>query len=194
MATKRRVKSRVKVSQRPDAMTGGEAIIVEVTSLASGAGLLLKVAAPRDGKPLYVQPYQADAEVYLEIRSHALDCELGGRGRGISQRNTDAERCDCGAALYYDAEHFEWKPLPRKAVEAPKEEKPREVRVRDLKSYTGTAGPRPCLHCQICGDEVSADAGDYGYFNGFMPDDVFTHCERPMVLVFKKTVYVEATP
>lgn len=114
MNTKRK-KARVKLSQRPDAMTGGEAIIAETTALASGAGLLLKVAAPRDGKVLYLQPYRADREVYLEIRSHADDCELGGKGKPTSQRDTDAERCDCGAALVYDPERFEWKPTTRRA-------------------------------------------------------------------------------
>jgi len=58
------------------------------------------------------------------------------------------------------------------------------VRVRDLKDQIGTSGPRPFLYCETCGEESSANAGDY-----FMarPDTVFKCCGEPMRLVTKQT-------
>src|SRR3990172_2137742 len=62
------------------------------------------------------------------------------------------------------------------------------VTVKQLKEQTGTAGPHPFLYCVRCGNECSANAGDY-----FMarPSYVFTCCNVPMRLVTKSTVYRE---
>ncbi len=73
----------------------------------------------------------------------------------------------------------------------------KKVTVADLAHYAGKPGPfglndHPCLHCQLCGATFSADAGDYGTWNGFGKDHVFEHCKRPMRLVFKKVVFIEA--
>ena len=63
------------------------------------------------------------------------------------------------------------------------------VRVSDLRDQIGSQGPRPFLKCFVCGNESSANAGDY-----FMapPDHVFRCCDRNMKLVTSKVVYTEA--
>lgn len=60
------------------------------------------------------------------------------------------------------------------------------VKVKDLPDLLEHIGPRPMLHCEICGADFSADRGDY-----FMchPDYVPECCEEPMQLVTKHTVY-----
>jgi hypothetical protein len=68
----------------------------------------------------------------------------------------------------------------------------KKVTVGDLKPQSGP-GPHPVLHCQLCGSTFSANAGDYGVWNGSRKDDVFNHCGRPMRLVFKRVIFVEAT-
>ena len=68
----------------------------------------------------------------------------------------------------------------------------KKVTVANLKPCTGP-GPHPLLHCQLCGSEYSAHAGDYGTWNGFASDHVFRCCKRPMRLVFKQTLYVDAS-
>ena len=67
------------------------------------------------------------------------------------------------------------------------------VTVADLKNQTGVPGPHPNLHCQLCGADFSANAGDYGNWNGFAATHVFKHCGRPMRLVFKRIIYIEAS-
>jgi hypothetical protein len=66
------------------------------------------------------------------------------------------------------------------------------ITVGDLKDQEG-AGPHPVLHCQLCGSTFSANRGDYGSYNGFAKDHVFKCCKRPMPLVFKRVIFVEAT-
>ncbi len=61
------------------------------------------------------------------------------------------------------------------------------VQVKDLKDQTGTAEPRPILHCQICNSEYSANKGDYF---PYAEDHVLTCCEQPLELVVKKVVFV----
>jgi len=60
------------------------------------------------------------------------------------------------------------------------------VTVKDLKNQIGKRGPHPVLHCTVCGEDNSANSGDY-----FMtPDDyVFRHCGEPMVLATRHVVY-----
>jgi hypothetical protein len=63
------------------------------------------------------------------------------------------------------------------------------VTVGDLKNQTGTKGERPQLYCEECGAEFSANAGDY--WNA-PKDHVFTCCEQPMQLVFRRTIHIPA--
>ena len=53
------------------------------------------------------------------------------------------------------------------------------IRVGDLRDQIGMSRPRPFLWCRTCGNEASANRGDY-----FMRPwgEVFTCCGRPMVL------------
>ena len=44
-----------------------------------------------------------------------------------------------------------------------------------------------CLWCRECGGEFSANEGDYF---GFKNDHVLTCCNKPLVRVTKRTVYV----
>ncbi len=64
----------------------------------------------------------------------------------------------------------------------------KKIRVKDLKDQSGMNGPRPFLLCRKCGNESSANKGDY-----FMakPDYVFTCCDIPMLLVTRETVDTE---
>jgi hypothetical protein len=59
------------------------------------------------------------------------------------------------------------------------------VRVKDLKDQIGT-NDRSLLLCPKCGEENSANAGDY-----FMadPEAIFKHCGVNMQLVTKRIVY-----
>lgn len=65
----------------------------------------------------------------------------------------------------------------------------RAIRVKDLREQLGQPEPRPRLKCFVCGEEYSADAGDYFMAN---PETVFKHHRRNMVLVTKHTVYEAA--
>ncbi len=64
----------------------------------------------------------------------------------------------------------------------------KEIKVSDLKDQIGMVGNRPFLLCDFCGNESSANKGDY-----FMarPDYVFTCCDMPMRLVTSEIVYTE---
>lgn len=60
------------------------------------------------------------------------------------------------------------------------------VQVKDLKDQIGTAtSGRLFLYCLECGEEYSANKGDY-----FMaePDHVFQCCGQDMILATKRTV------
>lgn len=59
------------------------------------------------------------------------------------------------------------------------------VQVKDLKEQVGILGSRPILYCGICGNEFSANAGDY--WNA-KPDHVFRCCGANIILVIKKTI------
>lgn len=65
------------------------------------------------------------------------------------------------------------------------------VRVRDLHDQTGRRGPHALLHCVVCGNDNSANKGDY-----FMArsDYMFTCCGQPMVLAVRRTVYRHVEP
>lgn len=62
------------------------------------------------------------------------------------------------------------------------------VKAKDLKDQTGMTGLRPFLRCFNCGNESSANKGDYF---SCKPDYVFMCCDEPMLLVTKQTVYTE---
>lgn len=62
------------------------------------------------------------------------------------------------------------------------------VQVKDLKDQIGMTTPRPFLYCDICGNECSANAGDYW---NFAKDYKFICCGESMKLVIKHTVYEE---
>ncbi len=54
-----------------------------------------------------------------------------------------------------------------------------------LVTREGWQGPKPSLHCLVCGERFSANAGDY--FN--LPNNyVLSHCGKPMILATEKTV------
>jgi hypothetical protein len=60
------------------------------------------------------------------------------------------------------------------------------VRVSDLVDQIGHNGPRAILYCSACGQEASANAGDY--WN--LPNNYeFECCGFPMVKVVKSTHY-----
>lgn len=63
------------------------------------------------------------------------------------------------------------------------------IKVSDLFDHTLIKAPfpRPLLLCTKCGEENSANAGDYWNAN---PDHVFKYCRRNMVLVTKRVTYV----
>jgi transcription initiation factor IIE alpha subunit len=60
------------------------------------------------------------------------------------------------------------------------------VTVQDLEAKAGQGN---ILYCPCCGNEYSADAGDYFWMNR---DEVFTceECEDELELVQKRTSYV----
>ena len=62
----------------------------------------------------------------------------------------------------------------------------RQVIVRDLHDQIGYNGPRAILYCPVCGQESSANKGDYLTLPG---DYVFTCCGFPMARVVKSTVF-----
>jgi hypothetical protein len=102
-----------KVSTRKGSLAPEATVITEVTG-ERGNGLLISISAPRDGRNVYISPYRADPGVFLEIRTHAKDCALGGYGTSERTRDVNAEVCDCGACLVYDAVTFSWKPTERR--------------------------------------------------------------------------------
>lgn len=61
------------------------------------------------------------------------------------------------------------------------------VRVRDLIDQTGKPGPHPVLHCDVCGEDYSANKGDY-----FLraPGSILRCCKKQMRLVVKRVLYV----
>ena len=63
------------------------------------------------------------------------------------------------------------------------------VTVGDLRDQINQIGPRSILYCQVCGAEYSASAGDYWAAS---KDYVFTCCEQPMALVFRRVSFVSA--
>lgn len=62
------------------------------------------------------------------------------------------------------------------------------TRIRDLKDQIGAPYPRPLMYCHTCGEEYSANRGDYFAAN---PDTVLTCCGEPMRLAVRKAVYWE---
>lgn len=62
------------------------------------------------------------------------------------------------------------------------------VTVGDLKDQIGTSGPRPDLYCAACGNEYSANAGDY--FNHPF-NHVFVCCDEPMKLCVRRVTHEE---
>jgi hypothetical protein len=60
----------------------------------------------------------------------------------------------------------------------------------DLRSHTGTPGPRPILVCTGCGGEYSADAGDY-WDRPASKHIQCGECGCAVKLVLKRTVYQE---
>lgn len=62
------------------------------------------------------------------------------------------------------------------------------VTVADLKDQIGVPGPHPKLHCPSCGDDYSANAGDYWNVSEtkeFRCDN----CGTPLVLAVRRVVY-----
>jgi hypothetical protein len=51
--------------------------------------------------------------------------------------------------------------------------------------------PRPILYCRVCGEENSANAGDYFHH---VKHHVFTCCDQNMELVVKRVVYEPVKP
>ncbi len=65
------------------------------------------------------------------------------------------------------------------------------ITVADLKEQTDTPEPRPVLHCFACGEDFSANKGDY--FN--RPETYpFFCCDKPMELATKRVVYEPVPP
>lgn len=60
------------------------------------------------------------------------------------------------------------------------------VTVADLKRIDVDRRPLVLLRCDQCGEENSANHGDY--FQS-PPDAIFMHCRQPMRLVQKQVVY-----
>jgi hypothetical protein len=59
----------------------------------------------------------------------------------------------------------------------------------DLKDQTGTIVVQPCLRCDNCNAEFSANSGDYWQ----QPKDaeiICGECQEPLRLVTKQTVFV----
>lgn len=56
----------------------------------------------------------------------------------------------------------------------------------NLVDQTGMLGPRSIMHCAVCGQNYSANRGDY-----FMAaeDHVFEHCGQPMLLAVRREAY-----
>ncbi len=59
------------------------------------------------------------------------------------------------------------------------------IKVKDLRDQIGT-NDRSLLWCPKCGEENSANAGDYFMAN---PETVFKHCGVNMRLVTKRVVF-----
>lgn len=64
------------------------------------------------------------------------------------------------------------------------------VTVGDLKDQLDTPYPRPVLHCDKCGADYSAHAGDYW---NRPANYVFRCCRRNMLLLVRHEVYTEPT-
>jgi len=68
------------------------------------------------------------------------------------------------------------------------------IRVKDLKQQVGTEErggklwvvPQPFLYCGHCGNQFSANRGDYFAAD---PEHVFKCCRRNMLLVTKRTIF-----
>ena len=62
----------------------------------------------------------------------------------------------------------------------------KQIKVSDLKEQIGTPHPRALLKCFVCGNEFSANRGDY-----FMAphNHVFKCCGQNMALVTKRVVF-----
>ncbi len=58
--------------------------------------------------------------------------------------------------------------------------------VGNLTEQIGMKGNRPILLCHICGNEYSANKGDYWNYSN---DYVITCCGRPMEVVTKHILY-----
>jgi hypothetical protein len=61
-----------------------------------------------------------------------------------------------------------------------------EVKVKDLRDLTGVTDCRELLHCIACGEDNSANKGDYFACD---PEMVFEHCGQNMVLATRSIVY-----
>jgi hypothetical protein len=64
----------------------------------------------------------------------------------------------------------------------------RIIMVKDLRDQIGMAGQRPFLYCAACGEQASANKGDYF---SLPPRYVFAHCGEPMRLVTSRTVLTD---
>lgn len=64
---------------------------------------------------------------------------------------------------------------------------PNGIKGSDLKDQTGMMGPHPFLYCDNCGQECSANAGDYWD----RKDEVFECCGESMRLVRKIITLVD---
>lgn len=60
------------------------------------------------------------------------------------------------------------------------------AKVSDLKDQTGT-NDNSILHCECCGDDYSANKGDYFLYPA---DHVFTCCGEEMILATRVVSYV----
>ena len=63
------------------------------------------------------------------------------------------------------------------------------IKVKHLRDQIGT-NDRAILYCPKCGEENSANAGDYFMAN---PETIFKHCNVNMALVVKRTTYQRIT-
>jgi len=67
---------------------------------------------------------------------------------------------------------------------------PKELTYGDLLSQTGTAGPRPFLHCPACDTRYSANAADYWDRDKCEVIRCW-RCEEPLLRVREETRLVE---
>lgn len=59
----------------------------------------------------------------------------------------------------------------------------------NLTEQIGTPYPRALMHCEVCGQDYSANRGDY---LAVSESYTFRHCGRQMVLAVRQEVYLPA--